>query len=118
MTPKQGKETTTRKEGYAVNEKEREKLQKKAEEIIANAPIKYNTIFRQLTTEPETLGNFLQNLQVIEGPWDAWFEKEFCKKCDQQECDHCKHEERNNPTKWLEQCGRLETDMYKGDTYE
>lgn len=60
------------------------------------------TLFEQFTQSPETLGAFLADLTVIEGPWDEEFQERFCARCETADCDTCKHAaERNNPRWWL-----------------
>lgn len=62
------------------------------------------TIFEELTQSPETLGNFLDSIPVLEAPWDKAFQERFCAMCKAKNCDaeNCEHmEERNNPHWWL-----------------
>ena len=57
------------------------------------------TEFERITTSPAILGAFLGSLPCLEGPWDDAFHREFCDKCEEENCDACPHkEERNSPT--------------------
>ncbi len=61
-----------------------------------------NTVFDALTVDAATLGIFLRRLPVLDAPWDAEFQKRYCKKCVKVDCDACIYtEERNNPDWWL-----------------
>ncbi len=66
------------------------------------------TIFEKITALPETLGELLASLKVIDSPWEEAFHRAFCDSCidsnGTENCDTpgCPHEaERNNPTWWL-----------------
>lgn len=61
------------------------------------------TNFEKLTASPETLGAFLASIPAANGPWDEAFQKEFCAKCHQEDCEPvCPHQDkRNNPAWWL-----------------
>ena len=63
------------------------------------------TNFEKLTESPESLGAFLRTLPVIEGPWDAEFQRQYCAGCGKVSCDDgsgCPYEAfRNNPGWWL-----------------
>lgn len=62
------------------------------------------TEFERITASPAILGEFLGTLPCLEGPWDDAFHREFCDKCEAENCDACPHEaERNSPTWWLKQ---------------
>lgn len=62
------------------------------------------TEFERITASPAVLGAFLGSLPCLEGPWDDAFHREFCDKCEAENCDTCPHEaERNSPTWWLKQ---------------
>ena len=62
------------------------------------------TEFERITASPAILGAFLGTLPCLEGPWDDAFHREFCDKCEAENCDACPHEaERNSPTWWLKQ---------------
>lgn len=59
-------------------------------------------IYDKLTESPETLGEFLKSLPVLDTPWDTAFQKTFCGKCKEESCDNCPNEKyRNNPKWWL-----------------
>lgn len=51
------------------------------------------TIFEEITQSPETLGNFLDSLPVLEAPWDKAFQERFCAMCKAKNCDaeNCEH---------------------------
>ena len=60
------------------------------------------TEFEKITASKAALGSFLASLPCLEGPWDTAFHREFCDKCEAENCDNCPHEaERNSPTWWL-----------------
>lgn len=60
------------------------------------------TEFERITASPAVLGAFLGTLPCLEGPWDDAFHREFCDKCEAENCDACPHKaERNSPTWWL-----------------
>ena len=60
------------------------------------------TEFERITASPAVLGAFLGSLPCLEGPWDDAFHREFCDKCEAENCDACPHKaERNSPTWWL-----------------
>lgn len=60
------------------------------------------TEFEKITVSKAVLGSFLASLPCLEGPWDTAFHREFCDKCEAENCDNCPHEEeRNNPGWWL-----------------
>jgi len=66
------------------------------------------TIFEKITASPETLGELLASLTVIDSPWEEAFHRAFCDSCidsnGTENCDTplCLNEaERNNPTWWL-----------------
>ena len=60
------------------------------------------TEFERITASSAVLGAFLGSLPCLEGPWDDAFHREFCDKCEAENCDTCPHKaERNSPTWWL-----------------
>lgn len=63
------------------------------------------TEFERVAKSPEALCAFLQSLPILEGPWDAAFQRQFCAGCGKVSCDdgsRCPHEDkRNNPGWWL-----------------
>ena len=60
------------------------------------------TIYEKLTASPTDLGEFLLSLPVIEGPWHRAFQRQFCDRCEKEECDGCPNEQyRANPYWWL-----------------
>ena len=60
------------------------------------------TQFEKITQSLETLAAFLEDMPVIDGPWDKAFHERFCADCLYLGCDACPHEEfRNNPRWWL-----------------
>lgn len=62
--------------------------------------------FERITASPEALGEFLDALPVLSGPWDDAFHRTFCDKCAAADCDgdSCKHQaERNSAMWWLNQ---------------
>ena len=60
------------------------------------------TVFEKVAASPETLGELLDSLTVIESPWEKEFHKAFCADCGQTDCGACPHEkERNSPLWWL-----------------
>lgn len=60
------------------------------------------TEFERITASRTILGTFLASLPCLEGPWDDAFHREFCDKCEADNCDACPHgAERNNPAWWL-----------------
>ena len=60
------------------------------------------TEFEKITASHAVLGAFLGSLHCLEGPWDDAFHREFCDKCEEENCDACPHKaERNSPTWWL-----------------
>lgn len=63
------------------------------------------TEFERITKSPETLGAFLRSLQILEGPWDTAFQRQYCSGCGKASCDdgsRCPYEDkRNNPGWWL-----------------
>lgn len=71
------------------------------------------TNFTNISSTPEALGEFLQGLQILDGPWDKSFQFLFCTKCKKENCVNCPHEEkRNNPSWWL----KLGTEVIKNET--
>ncbi len=61
-------------------------------------------IYDKLIESPETLGEFLKSLPVLDAPWNHAFQKKFCNECSTENCDICQSEEfRNNPGWWLKQ---------------
>lgn len=78
------------------------------------------TIFEKITASPETLGELLASLTVINSPWEEAFHRAFCDSCidsnGTENCDTpgCPHEaERNNPTWWLKLGTAEKTDAAK-----
>ena len=62
------------------------------------------TNFEKFTETPETLGELLASLTVIDSPWEDAFHKAFCADCERENCDgkRCPHQDkRNNPLWWL-----------------
>ncbi len=62
------------------------------------------TNFEKIAATPQTLGEFLRGLPILEGPWDDEFHRAFCAGCPAENCDaeNCPHEaQRNNPEWWL-----------------
>ena len=60
------------------------------------------TNFDSITESPERLTEFLCSLPVIEGPWDEYFHKKYCKQCDLEECTQCKHgDQKERIAEWL-----------------
>lgn len=60
------------------------------------------TQFEKITQSLETMAAFLEDMPVIDGPWDKAFHERFCADCLYLGCDACPHEEfRNNPRWWL-----------------
>ena len=56
----------------------------------------------RITASPEALAAFLASLPCLDTPWDDAFHREFCDKCEAEDCDSCPHEaERNSPAWWL-----------------
>lgn len=71
------------------------------------------TNFEKFTETPETLGELLASLTVIDSPWEDAFHKAFCADCERENCDEksCPHKaERNNPLWWLMQEVEVEQD--------
>lgn len=59
-------------------------------------------IYDKLTESPETLGEFLKSIPVLDAPWDQAFQEKFCTGCNAENCDNCRNERyRNNPGWWL-----------------
>lgn len=58
-------------------------------------------IYQKLTESPEVLADFLRRLPVLTAPWDEAFHRAYCDKCSAENCDECKHAERNNPFWYL-----------------
>ena len=59
-------------------------------------------IYDKLTESPETLGEFLKSLPVLDAPRERAFQERFCAECNAESCDNCTNEEyRNNPEWWL-----------------
>lgn len=59
-------------------------------------------IYDKLIESPETLGEFLKSLPVLDAPWNQAFQEKFCSGCNAEDCDNCQNEEcRNNPEWWL-----------------
>ena len=63
------------------------------------------TNFEKLTASPEALAAMLAELPLTSSPWDEAFRKEFCSRCNQEDCEPtCPHQaERGNPAWWLKQ---------------
>ena len=63
------------------------------------------TNFEKLTASPEALAAMLAELPLTSSPWDEAFRKEFCSRCNQEDCEPtCPHQaERGNPAWWLAQ---------------
>ena len=62
--------------------------------------------FERITASPEALGEFLDALPVLSGPWDDAFHRAFCDNCAAADCDgdSCQHQaERNSAMWWLNQ---------------
>lgn len=60
------------------------------------------TEFERVTESPDTLGEFLRSLPILEGPWDKAFQERYCAGCAAEDCENCPHEaQRNNPGWWL-----------------
>ena len=62
--------------------------------------------FERITASPEALGEFLDALPVLSGPWDDAFHRAFCDNCAAADCDgdSCPHQaERNSAMWWLNQ---------------
>lgn len=59
------------------------------------------TVFDRITASRETLGEFINSLPVVEGPWDEAFQRRFCAVCGAEDCDGCRKAERDNPLWWL-----------------